>query len=378
MRLVPVMLSRIAVPFACLTAILAACVVTSPACGATVQELTRINGQGEYILRGVGLVIGLNGTGDSSKDLAVARPLVALLRNSGQDIGLPEDLARGRTEIKSVALVSVTCVIPKEGARSDDKFDVIVSTVNTAKSLAGGELYLTSLQGPLPGSKVYAIAAGRIELDDSATPTSARVRGGARMIRDVLTPEVGNSFDLVLEPPFAGWTSSSTIAEAIQSNVALGGRVYPGTPRIAQALDERTVRIIVPDEERADKAAFLADVLSAEVRTELLDLPAQVIVNRRTGAIIVTGDVEISPVAITHKDLSITTTIPAPAPSAQKPQTRRDKWADVKTNARPSENAKLSDLLTALRQLDIPVSEQINIIQMLHKTGKLHAHLVMD
>lgn len=344
--------------------------------GATVQELTRINGQGEYILRGVGLVIGLQGTGDSSKDLAVARPLVALLRNSGQDIGLPEDLARGKTEIKSVALVSVTCVIPKEGARMDDKFDVTVSTLNTAKSIANGELYLTSLQGPLPGSRVYAIAAGKIELEEPTALTTGRVRGGARMIRNVETPDVGNTFDLVLEPAFAGWTSVSTVAEAIQSNVALGGRVYPNTPRIAAAIDERTVRVIVPEEEQSDKAAFLADVLSAEVRTELLDLPAQVVVNRRTGAIIVTGDVEISPVAITHKDLTITTGASSGAPGAK--GSRKDRWAELKTNARPSENAKLSDLLTALRQLDIPVSEQINIIQMLHKTGKLHARLVMD
>lgn len=354
-------------------ALLAALVAPRVSRGATVQELTRINGQGEYILRGVGLVIGLPGTGDSSKDLAVARPLVTLLKNNGQDIGLPEDLAKGKTDIKSVALVSVTCVIPKEGARMDDKFDVTVSTVNTAKSIAGGELYLTSLQGPLPGSKVYAIAAGKIELEDTTIPTTGRVRGGARMIRDVAAPEVGDSFTLVLEPAFAGWTSVSTVAEAIQSNVALGGRVYPNTPRIASAIDERTVKVIVPEEERADKAAFLADVLSAEVRTELLDLPAQVVVNRRTGAIIVTGDVEISPVAITNKDLTITT-----GAATGKGGTRKDRWAEIKTSARPSENAKLSDLLTALRQLDIPVSEQINIIQMLHKTGKLHARLVVD
>jgi flagellar P-ring protein precursor FlgI len=344
----------------------------------TVQELTRINGQGEYILRGVGLVIGLAGTGDSTKDLALARPLVAMLRNNGQDIGLPEDLARNKNDVRSIALVSVTCIIPKEGARSDDKFDVQVSTVNACKSLAGGELYLTSMQGALPGSKVYAIAAGRVEIEDEERPTSGRVRSGARMVRDVLMPDVGNTFDLIIEPPFAGWTSATTIAEAIQSNVALGGRVYSSTPRIAQVIDERTVRVIIPEEERADRAAFLTDVMAAEVRTELLELPAQVIVNKRTGAIIVTGDVQISPVAITHKDLSITTVTPPIQPSVQNPRVSRDRWADVKTGARASESAKLSDLLTALKQLDIPVEEQINIIQMLHKTGKLHARLVMD
>jgi flagellar P-ring protein precursor FlgI len=119
-------------------------------------------------------------------------------------------------------------------------------------------------------------------------------------------------------------------------------------------------------------------VLNAEVKTELLDLPAQVIVNSRTGAIIVTGDVQISPVAITHKELTITTTVPAAAPSAQAPISRRDRWTDLKTGARPSEAARLADLLAAFERLNIPTPDQIEILQMLHKTGKLHARLVVD
>jgi flagellar P-ring protein precursor FlgI len=344
----------------------------------TVKDLTRIEGQGESILRGVGLVVGLNKTGDSSKDLQLARPLIAMLKSNGQGVGLPDELTKSKNEVRSVAVVSVTCVIRRDGARTDDTVDVTVSTVNSASSLDGGELYLTALQGPLPGSDVYAMAAGKIELENPRIPTTGRVRGGARMIKDILMPPVKDAFNLVIEQPFSGWPSAATIADAIQSNVALAGRASAGTPRVARVVDERTIRVLIPEEERPDQSAFLADVLNAEVKTELLDLPAQVIVNSRTGAIIVTGDVQISPVAITHKELTITTTVPAAAPSAQAPISRRDRWTDLKTGARPSEAARLADLLAAFERLNIPTPDQIEILQMLHKTGKLHARLVVD
>lgn len=346
--------------------------------GSTVKELARIEGQGESVLRGVGLVIGLPGTGDSSKDLAVARPLVALLKNNGQGIGLPEEVTKGKSEIKSIALVSVTATVRRDGARADDTIDVTVSTLNTASSLKGGELYLTSLQGPLPGSPVYAIAQGKIELEDESVPTSGRVRGGARMIRDILMPEVGDSFNLVLDAPFAGWGAASAVAEAIQDSVVVAGRANPDAPTVAKVLDDRRIAVTVPREERSNKALFLAQVLGTEVKTEFLDLPAQVIVNSRSGAIIVTGNVTISPVAITHKDLQITTTTPAPVASPQSPITKRGRWTDLATAPKAGEAARLTDLLAALDKLSVPAADQIQILQMLHKTGKLEAKLVMD
>jgi len=346
--------------------------------GTTVKELTRIEGQGESVLRGVGLVIGLSNTGDSSKDLAVARPLVALLKNNGQGIGLPEEVTKSKNEIRSIALVSVTATVRRDGARADDTIDVSVSTLNTASSLRGGELYLTSLQGPIPGSPVYAIAQGKIELEDETMPTAGRVRGGARMIKDIMMPEVGDVFNLMLEAPFAGWGAASAVAEAIQDSVVVAGRANPDAPTVAKVVDDRTIRITVPKEERANKALFLAQVLGTEVKTEFLDLPAQVIVNSRTGAIIITGNVTISPVAITHKDLQITTTSPVPVASPQNPITRRGRWTDLATAPRAGEAARLADLLSALDKLSVPASDQIAILQMLHKTGKLEAKLVMD
>jgi flagellar P-ring protein precursor FlgI len=334
----------------------------------TVKELVRIKGQSQTVLRGVGLVVGLSGTGDSGKELAVARPLAAVLENSGNSLGSPLDLKNS----KSVALVMVTCTIPEGGARADDRFDVSVSVINSATSLKGGELFLAPMRGPYATSEVYALASGLVDLQDASVPTQARVRGGARLTRDILGPQVGDTFDLLIDPPFSGWASASQMAIAINS------KAQPQGPIVATAIDDRTIRVVVPPAERADRAGFVADVLSADINTSLLDLPAQVICNQRTGSIIITGDVEISPVAITQKDLNITTTVPPPVASAQNPLIQRDRWAEMKTTARPSEMAKLSDLVKAFKQLDIPVSEQIGIIQMLHKTGKLQAKVIID
>jgi flagellar P-ring protein precursor FlgI len=344
----------------------------STAAATTVKELVRMRGQGESVLRGYGLVVGLSGTGDSGKELAMARSLAEILKANGNTIGSPKELANS----KSVAMVLVECTVPRSGALADDTLDVTVSAVNSASSLKGGNLYLCALEGPLPDPEhkrpVYAFAQGAVDLQDTSVPTVGKVRGGARMILDVPMPALGDTFDLIIDAPFSGWAASSQIA------VAINAKAQPQGPRVATAIDERTVRVTVPEPDRVDRAGFLADVLSAEVNVQLLDIPAQVICNARTGSIIITGDVEISPVAITQKDLTITTTIPAPVATAQNPLVQRDRWTQLTPGARPSEMAKLADLVKAFKQLDIPVQDQIGIIQMLHKTGKLQAKLITD
>lgn len=353
-----------------LLACLATLLLSLAAHATTVKELVRIKGQGESILRGYGLVVGLPGTGDSGKELAVSRPLAELLKQSGNQLGTPKELANA----KSVALVSVSVVVPAGGARADDTLDVQVSAVLNASSLKGGELYLCALLGPVPDKdgKIWAFAQGLVDLQDPSIATNGKVRAGARIIEDILMPGVGDTFELIIDTPYAGWAAASQIA------VAINAKAQPQGPKVATVIDERTIRVTVPTADRADRAGFLADVLSADVNQQLLDIPAQVICNQRTGSIIITGDVEISPVAITHKDLTITTTVPPPQPTAANPVVTRERWAPVAPNAKPSEMAKLADLIRAFKQLDIPVQEQINILQMLHKTGKLNAKLVVD
>jgi len=334
----------------------------------TVKELTRISGQGESVLQGLGVVMGLPGTGDNGKDPTVARPLARILENNFNPVERLSEVS----SVKSVALVMVTCRTPAIAARADDKFDVTVTVLGTATSLKGGVLYLTPLTEPRPGGRAYAIASGKIDIEDPTSPTTGKVRAGAQIIRDLPSAVLDTSFELTIEPHAAGWSTARLLAAMINENA------QPQGPAVAFAMDERTVRVAIPENERSAKAAFLDSVLSANVPTSLLDLPAQVICNLRAGVIVVTGDVEISPGVISHRDLVITTTIPTPQPSIINPLVERNRYATLDTQKRPKDQAKLSDLLAALKQLDIPPAEQIEVLQLLHKTGRLHARLTME
>lgn len=353
-------------------AVMGAC-VPALGSGTSVKEIARIEGQGELELRGFGLVVGLPGTGDTGKDLAVARPLQQVYLNNGNPV-LVDELRSART----VALVSVACRVPAHGARVGDRFDVRVQAVLSAKSLAGGTLLVCALQGPYPGDPVYALAEGPVGLEGAA-PTSGRVRDGARMIRDAGGSSLGDSFVLVLRPPYAGWAAASEVASAITQNIY--GKTVRGLgalPQIATVLDERRIRVDIPPQERSNAAAFVGDVLTTPINVALLKLPARVICNEAAGRIVITGDVEISPVAITQQDLTITTTVPPPTPSAERPMLETTTWAALAPGARDSERARLQDLLNALNQLKVPVSDQIGILMMLERTGKLHAHVIME
>lgn len=343
--------------------------LASPTLGGSVKDLVRFKGQGESMLQGYGLVVGLNNTGDSAKEAALALPLSRILENSGVSLGTPKVVD---PKSKSIAMVLVTCTIPAAGARADDKLDVWVSAIGSASSLEGGQLFMAPLKSSAPGDPtVWAIAEGPVEIEGT-TKTRARIRGGARIIQDILMPEVGDTFDLIIDQPYADWAAATQIA------VAINARAMPGGPAVARVIDDRTIRVEVPQAERKDRAGFIADVLAAEVTLNQLDLPATIIYNQKRGAILVSGDVQIGPVAITHSNLTITSLVPKAPPTVQNPELRTDRWAGVQTAARPSEQARLSDLMAAFKQLDIPTSEQIAVLEMMHKMGKLQAKIIVD
>jgi flagellar P-ring protein FlgI len=357
-------------------AVLLIILMATAARATTVGDIARIEGRGETILKGIGLVVGLNGTGDSGKDLAMARPLAELLKNNGNPVLLDE-----LRSVKTVALVSVTCIIPEGGAREHDTVDVIIAALHSATSLAGGQLYISPLTGPYDKPEtavVYAVAEGEVTIENAGSPRRARVRKGARIIRDIVPDRLGSSFSIVLRPSFSGWSSASEVASSINHNIYGKAGDIGGMPTVATVIDERTVRIEVPQVERANQAAFIGDVMSTPINMALLKLPAQVIYNQASGVILLTGDVEISPAVITHRDLTITTTIPAPEPTPDNPLIETRRWAALGTGVRNGDRAKLQDLLDAFNQLRIPVSEQVAILSMLEKTGKLHARLIVD
>lgn len=259
----------------------------------------------------------------------------------------------------------------------DDTFDARISVINSASSLKGGELYIAPLTEPRPGGAVYAFAQGSVVLEDEETPTTAVVPRGVRMVRPIQTmPAVDGAFDLVVDAWYTGWTSTHYIASQINDSYHLD--TNPSADRIARVINDRTIRLVVPAEEHETFAAFISEVMQTPVNPRQFGLPAMVIANTRTGSIVVTGSVQISPTVITHNDLVLTTTLPTPVPTPAAPLIENARWTPVETTADENDMAKLDDLLAAFKQLDVGAKQQIQILKDLHRAGSLHARLIID
>lgn len=342
-----------------------------PARADTIRELVRFENQGVSKLRGIGIVTGLAQTGDSGKELALAVQLASLYQNSGIPVGL-KDIAKAKT----AAVVAITCTIPKEGARANDEFDITITAMHSATSLKGGQLLICPLQGIYPGDPVYAFAEGEVVLDDPEHLTRGTIRQGAHMRQDIRMTPLGDSFNILVKPAFAGGAAASAIAATINSNY-FGGLKASQTP-LATALDDRTIRIEIPEAERPDGQWFINQILSYRIEPVTLKLPARVIVNQASGTIVLTADVQISPSAIIDKDLTIVSTVPPPVPSPQNPIEERSSGSAVAMSATPGEQVRLQDVLNAFKQLSVPVEKQIQILEMLDNMGQLHAELILD
>ncbi|MFG0283653.1 MAG: flagellar basal body P-ring protein FlgI [Phycisphaerales bacterium JB039] len=351
---------------------LAVCQFAAPASGARVREMVRIEGQSESVLIGIGLVVGLPGTGDDGEALRMARPLMALLEKQGVPIGDPSELEGTR----SAALVELTAIVPLEGGRTSDRLDVHAQAIGDVTSLRGGRLVISPLTSHLPGSDVYALAEGRVIIEDDSVPTAGRVRLGARLIRDILPPSPKPVMNLIVDQRYSGWSQTDKIAGAI--NQSYFGRLDTDTVPIARALDDRTIRITAPEQEQANLPGFIGDIMSFQVDPSILGLPPRVVINQEAGHILTTADVEIDPTGITHDLLVTSRAVPPPIPTPENPLVVSQRWTDVAPGADEMRRARLQDLLDALNAISMPVREQIGIIVSLHEAGQLHAELIIE
>jgi flagellar P-ring protein precursor FlgI len=339
-----------------------------------VQDIARIQGQGESVLRGIGIVTGLRATGDDGADLLLARPLAKIYEANGNPLPDLKELAKS----KSAAMVFIECTIPEQGARADDKLDVQVTVSHSAKSLQGGRLHLAALSGPMPGAGVYAMASGPIVLDDTQLPTVGRVRLGAHVIKDILMPSIKSSFTLIIKPSYRNHATASMLAQTVNSIPGADADGGDVNSDVAHAIDDVTVRVDIPAAERTSPTRFIGKVMSATFSPSLLRLPARVVCNERSGIIVVTGNVEVSPVVIAHKDLVITTINPPPVPTPVTPISTNSRVTSIATTGRTSERTRVQDLLSALKALDVPVMEQIKILVEIDRAGRLHGQLVLE
>jgi flagellar P-ring protein precursor FlgI len=323
------------------------------------RNICRVKGQEENTLQGIGLVVGLAGTGEA----ADARTMQALSRALELMGAPPSELlipGKGKNDldkVKNVAMVIVTARVPATGARRGDRLDCQVSGVN-GKSLAGGRLVFTTLRGPNPtDTRIYATCEGGIHLSDPEAPLTGVIAGGCQMQEDVMTSYINNEgcITLVLEENHANFATATEVVESIHK---LFTREDEG---FVKAINASNIIVRIPGEYRENPVAFVADVLDVDIYTA--EPEARVVINERTGSIVISGDVTIGDVVVSHKNVVIEA---GQAPTFEAIDTDQ------------SDSAKLDALVDALNSIKVPNEDRIAIIKTIARSGKLHGRLIVE
>ena len=340
-----------------------------------VKDLVDIEGIRDNMLVGYGLVVGLNGTGDSLKNAPFTQQSIqTMLERLGVN-------TRGSTmQTKNTAAVMVTAKLPSFAAAGTN-IDVSVSAMGDAKSLQGGTLLVTTMFGA--DGQTYALAQGPVAIGgfsaqgDAASvtrgvPTSGRIPNGAIVEKEVgFNLSAERNLRLSLRNP--DLTTASRIASAVNS--------YIGSP-VAVASDPSTVHLSIPTDYRGGVVGLLTDIEQVKIAT---DQPARVVINESTGVIVMGSDVRISTVAIAQGNLTIRVT-ETPAVSQPGPlsngttQTMPRTKIDVdegkgKKMILMKEGVSLQNLVDGLNALGVGPRDIISILQAIKAAGALQAEI---
>jgi flagellar P-ring protein precursor FlgI len=343
---------------------------------ARLKDIANIQGVRENQLVGYGLVIGLNGTGDSLRSAPFTeQSLRAMLDNLG--ISPPP----GASRVKNVAAVIVTANLPPFAGRGS-RIDITVSSLGDATSLAGGTLVMTPLAAA--DGQTYAVAQGNMVVSGftasgeastltQGVPTSGRIPNGALVEKEV-TGNFGHD-ELVVELREPDFTTAVRITDTIN---AFAKRRY--NQPVAKERDSKSIRLRKPKNISATR--FLAEIEGLPVVT---DEVARVVVDERTGTVVIGDKVRISRVAISHGSLSVrvteTPTIVQPEPfsdgeTAVEPNTNIE--AAQTSNIGILGGTDLENLVKGLNQIGVKPQGIIAILQSIKTAGALHAELVVQ
>lgn len=338
-----------------------------------IQDFVRVRGLEGDVLVGMGLVVGLDGSGDSMKDSMIAgQPYAQLVKTLGNVGSSAKDLQK----IKSIAVVLVTVEVPYGGARIGDRLDAKVSTLGTAKSVKGGRLISTyMLPDVVPADRndwvAYAMAEGGPIEVAADNQTNGVIRQGVRLVRDIVkNPFDGDTVTLVLEPRYQGFPAATAIAAAINDEISLAGDTG-----VASVIDHQTILIRVPERSRDQRIEFLAQILGYSMSADALRLRGKIIVDKRRKVITVDESVQIRPTAVSADGLRITAVTPPPVATTENPIATSTAWAALATGEKDKASPKLLDLLEALKQLDVGFETQVAIIESLDQQGALTGKL---
>jgi flagellar P-ring protein precursor FlgI len=348
-------------------------ILTAPVLGqARVKDLTDVEGVRANQLYGLGLVVGLDGTGGRSN---FTRQLAVEMLKRLNFVTTTADF-----KSNTVAAVMVTAELPPFAAEGS-RIDAIVSAIDDSTSLQGGTLLLTPLRGP--DGEVYAVAQGPISVGgflfagqaaqaQKNHPTVGRIAGGALVERVVPTQLLHNGYvRLLLRQP--DFQTAQQIARVINQR-------FPGA---AQPLDAGTVQLAIPQPYLQNPVALLGDIGHLQVKP---DIPARVVINERTGTIVAGEHVTISAVAVAHGNLAIVTS-EEPQVSQPAPLSRGETTVVPRTRLEVNEQTgaihligpavTVADLARALNALGVNPRDIIAIFQAIKQAGALHAEIVV-
>ncbi len=347
---------------------------TATMCEAAVKlrDMADVDGIRDNQLFGYGLVVGLNGTGDKSGTEFTIQSLTNMLDRMGITVNKDD------VNTKNVAAVMVTAKLPPF-AKAGSTLDVTVSSIGDSKSLEGGTLLLTPLAGA--NGETYAVAQGALSVGGLSASG-----GGAEVTKN--HPTVGmipsgaiieNEIAYAMNPEFFDLSFRTLgLSNIVQAKSAINS--FLGYP-IASITSPGTIRVDVPEEFRANYYDFLSSLLSIEIQPETF---AKIVVDERTGTIVMGSDVRISTVAVAHGNLTITITnnVEVSQPGAFSggetvvtEQTQIDVNEEQKQLMVVPEGVTISDLVKALNAIGVTPRDLISILQAIKSAGALHGEL---
>ncbi len=348
-------------------------VVAAPLSAARLKDLVSIEGVRENQLIGYGLVVGLNGTGDRQQTVFSTQSLSSLLTRMGVNVA-PDQL-----RVNNVAAVMATATLPPF-ATPGMRLDVTVSSIGDAASLRGGTLLLTALKGA--DGRTYAVAQGPLSTGGFSAgqggsgvqvnhPTVGRAPNGAFV--EAPAPSVAPDPDGVrLQLGRPDFVTAARVREAVMQE-------FPDAD--AEAESSAIVRVVMPEDYRARPVEFLARLQTLEVEA---DRPARVVLNERTGTVVIGSTVRIAPVAVLHGGLTVQIVtdfiVSQPGPfsagqTAVVPQTNVEVREEQAKQGMIPAGATVEELVQALAAIGATPRDIINIMQSIAAAGALEAEL---
>ncbi|MGQ0660670.1 flagellar basal body P-ring protein FlgI [Sphingosinicella sp.] len=359
-----------------LVAFVALFILATPAFATRIKDLGAFQGVRQNQLVGYGIVVGLAGTGDDNLEYAT-QGMNGIAARFG--LTLPPGV---NPALKNAAAVMITAELPAF-ARPGQRVDITVSALGRARSLRGGTLVLTPLRGA--DNQIYAMAQGNLVVgglgvsaqDGSQVsvnvPSAGRIPGGATVERAVDTG-FATAPTLIFNLADADFTTAQRIADAINRE--------HGQP-IARAVDAVSIAIEAPQGAEV-RATLMSRIENLSV--EAADAPARVIVNARTGTVVINGAVRIGPAAVSHGRLTVAVSedprVSQPAPLSRG-QTTVEQNSNIEINERRSPmfemqpGASLSEIVRAVNAIGAAPSDLVAILEALKQAGALRAELVI-